>query len=51
VAFPSMPALSAPACPSGAHCAAGYSFGSAPGAHSTGQSTTTVHVGGASSPE
>jgi hypothetical protein len=27
VAFPSTPALTAPACPSGAHCAAGYSFG------------------------
>jgi hypothetical protein len=47
VAFPSLPALSPPACPSEAHCAAGYSFGSAGGTHSAGQSTT-VHVGGAS---
>ena len=29
VAVPSTPALSAPTCPSGAHCAAGYSFGAA----------------------
>jgi len=47
VAFPSTPALPAPACPSGAHCAAGYSFGSA--IHSSGRSTTAGHVGGASS--
>jgi hypothetical protein len=51
VAFPSMPALSAPACPSGAHCAAGYSFGSASGPHSAGQSTMTVHGGSESSSE
>jgi hypothetical protein len=48
VAFPSAPDLSAPACPSGAHCATGYSFGGAGGTHSAGQSTTTGHSGGAS---
>lgn len=50
VTFPSAPALPAPACPSGAHCATGYSFGSAGGPHSAGQSTT-VHTGGASPSE
>ena len=49
VAFPSTPTLSAPACPSGAHCAAGYSFGSSAGTHSADQSRTTVHSGSASS--
>jgi hypothetical protein len=34
VAFPSTPALPAPRCPSGAHCAAGYSYGSNGGSHS-----------------
>ena len=48
VAFPSTPALPAPACSSGAHCAAGYSFGSG-GTPSARQSTTGVHVGGSSS--
>ena len=47
VAFPSTPALSAPACPSGAHCASGYSYGGGGGAASTGQSSMTVN--GASS--
>jgi hypothetical protein len=51
VAFPSRPTLPVPACPSGAHCAAGYSFGRATGTHSAGQSTTSVHVGSASSLE
>ena len=66
VAFPSTPALSAPNCPSGAHCAAGYSFRS--GGHSgsiggsssgssgnaappAGQSTTAGHGRSASSPQ
>jgi hypothetical protein len=51
VAFPSAPDLSAPACPGAGHCVTGYSFGSARGSgtHSAGQSTTTVHSGGASS--
>jgi hypothetical protein len=53
VAFPSAPSLSAPACPAGAHCSTGYSFGSGSGSgsgtHAAGQSTTTVHSGGASS--
>ena len=52
VAFPSTPALTAPTCPSGAHCAAGYSFGTSSGTHSSAsQSTTTVHGGSASSSE
>ena len=42
VTFPSAPALPAPACPTGAHCASGYSFGSAGGPHSSGRSTTRV---------
>jgi hypothetical protein len=49
VAFPSTPTPPALTCPSGAHCTAGYSFGT--GTHSAGQSATTVHVGGASSSE
>jgi hypothetical protein len=59
VAFPSMPALPAPRCPSGAHCAAGYSFGSGGsgsggsvsggGPASAGRSARTVHTGSASS--
>jgi hypothetical protein len=49
VAFPSTPSLPAPDCPSGAHCASGYSFGSS-GTHSAGQSTTSsVQSDGASS--
>lgn len=47
VAFPSTPALQTPTCPSGAHCSSGYSFGSA-SAHSAGQSTSSVHIGGGS---
>jgi hypothetical protein len=58
-AFPPTP-TPALACPSGAHCAAGYSFGSHSGsgsgsvsgsndAPSAGQSTTAVHAGSASS--
>ena len=42
VAFPSTPALPAPACPSGAHCAAGYSFGS-------GSGSGTSSIGGSGS--
>ncbi len=61
VAFPSMPTLPAPGCPSGAHCASGYSFGSGRGSASgsgsvsgngapaAGQSTTAVRSGSASS--
>ena len=53
VAFPSTPALPAPRCPSGAHCAAGYSFGSSGGsgngAHPAGQSTTAVQGSSANS--
>ncbi len=48
IVFPSAPNLSTPACPSGAHCTTGYSFGSARGTHSAGQSKT-VH-GGSTSP-
>jgi hypothetical protein len=51
VAFPSTPAPPAPACPTGGHCSSGYSFGAAPGKHSAGQSSTTVHIGGANSSE
>jgi hypothetical protein len=47
VTFPLAPNLPAPACPSGAHCTVGYSFGSAGGTHSARQSTTRVHVGSA----
>jgi hypothetical protein len=47
VTFPSAPDLSAPACPSGAHCTVGYSFGGAGGTHSARQATTRVHVGSA----
>lgn len=49
VAFPSTPALAAPACPSGAHCAAGYSYGSGGGSHSAGASTTSLGGSTASS--
>ncbi len=57
VAFPSTPALPAPSCPSGARCAAGYSFGSASGGGSSnvngatpsGQSATAVHRSAGSS--
>ncbi len=45
VAFPSTPGLPAPVCPSGAHCTAGYRFGSAGGGRSAGQSTA-VQSGG-----
>ncbi len=44
--FPSAPALPTPVCPSGAHCAGGYSFGSGIGTHSGSQSTTVGHFGG-----
>jgi hypothetical protein len=47
LSFPSAPNLSAPACPYGGHCTASYSFGSASGKHSAGQSKTTVHAGNA----
>jgi hypothetical protein len=47
VTVPSTPAQSAPACPSGARCASGYSYGGGGGAASTGQSSMTVN--GASS--
>jgi hypothetical protein len=47
VTFPTAPDLSAPACPSGGHCTASYSFGGSRGAHSARQSTTRVHVGSA----
>jgi hypothetical protein len=43
VVLPSTPALPAPACPSGAHCAAGYSYSGGGGTSSAGQSTTSVH--------
>jgi hypothetical protein len=46
VAFPAAPALT---CPSGADCAAGYSYGGSRGAHSGGRSTTGAHFGSASS--
>jgi hypothetical protein len=41
VAFPSTPALQAPDCPTGAHCRAGYSFGSGDGQASGGGQMTT----------
>jgi hypothetical protein len=47
IAFPVAPNLSAPACPAGGHCATGYSFSSGTGAHSSGQSSTSVRGGGA----
>jgi hypothetical protein len=46
VTFPSTPALPVSRCPSGTHCAAGYSFGgggSGNGALRTGASSTAVH--------
>jgi hypothetical protein len=49
VSYPSTHALTAPVCPSGTHCAGGYSFNSAGGRSSGGQSATAVHVGGSSS--
>jgi hypothetical protein len=53
VALPSTPALPTPACPSGAHCAAGYAYnsggGTVGGTSSAGQSTMSDHVGSASS--
>ena len=54
-AFPSTPPLPASRCPSGAHCAAGYSFGSGSGsgsgngAHPARQSTTAVQGSSANS--
>lgn len=45
VTVPSAPALSAPNCPSGAHCAGGYSYGSGGGAGSTSQSSITINGG------
>jgi hypothetical protein len=45
VTVPSTPALSAPNCPSGAHCAGGYSYGSVGGAGSAGQSSMTINGG------
>jgi hypothetical protein len=47
--FPPTPALSTPSCPSGAHCAAGYSFGEGGAPHAGGSSTTSFHSGSASS--
>lgn len=44
VVFPSTPALPTPGCPSGAHCAAGYSFGSGSGSGS-GSGPAPVHGG------
>jgi hypothetical protein len=61
VAFPSTPALRVPNCPSGSHCAGGYSFGGSGGGASRGgsvsasgaghavRSMTSVHFGSASS--
>jgi hypothetical protein len=51
VAFPPSPALSAPACPSGARCASGYAFGGGPGTHSAGASTTVRGGGSAGASE
>ena len=50
-AFPALPALAAPACPSGAHCASGYSYGSGSGGgtHSARESTTAIRGGSVSS--
>jgi hypothetical protein len=45
VSFPPTRALSAPVCPSGAHCAGGYSFNTAGGRSSAGRATTAVHIG------
>ena len=52
VAFPSTPALPAPSCPSGSHCATGYSYGGGAvgnGALRAGQSRTEVHSSSSSS--
>jgi hypothetical protein len=49
VVFPSAPTLAAPDCPSGAHCAASYSYGSASGASRIGQSTMRVQTRSVSS--
>jgi hypothetical protein len=43
VAFPSTPALPAPRCPSGAHCAAGYSFGGGGSGSGSSRSTSSSH--------
>lgn len=48
VPFPSSPALHAPACPTGAHCAAGYSYGNSVGRTSGAESTTGLRSGRAS---
>jgi hypothetical protein len=48
VAFPSPPALPAPACPTGSHCGASYSFGSVGGTSAGAQSTRAIHGGRAS---
>jgi hypothetical protein len=45
---PSTPAVTTPTCPSGAHCAAGYSYGSG-GTHAAGQSRTVFHSSSLSS--
>jgi hypothetical protein len=50
VAFPSTPALPTPACPSGAHCAAGYSFGSASASASGGASASGSGSGSGAPP-
>jgi hypothetical protein len=48
VAFPRAPALPAPNCPSGAHCASGYSFGGSSGTPPAGRQTTVVRSGSSS---
>jgi hypothetical protein len=48
VTVPSAPALSAPNCPSGAHCTRGYSYGSTGGPASAGQSSVTINSGSSS---
>ncbi len=50
VAFPSTPSLPAPACPSGVHCASGYSFGSASGGGVTGNSGNSGNSGSSGTP-
>jgi hypothetical protein len=47
VAFPSTPALPAPTCPTGGHCAGSYSYGSSGGPTGGVQSRTAVHTGSA----
>jgi hypothetical protein len=48
VAFPSH---AAPACPTGAQCSSSYGFAGNGSSHSATQGTSSVHVGGSSSPE